>query len=523
MSQADLPQTADKERLRGSRTDARSGIDLPPNIQSARSTAELSERPSRSSDYAAENRAMAALVQKMAISPHSVLQELAETALALCRAGSAGLSLLEDKDQKSNFHWRAVAGRWAPHLNGGTPRHFGPCGVVLDLNVPLLFSHPERDFPYFGEVQPQVEDALLIPFHIKGEAVGTIWVVSHVEGHRFDAEDLRLMTNLGNFAALAHQAFLSMSAAARIVAIVECSDDAILSKDLEGIITGWNAAAERMFGYTAEEAIGKSVVMLIPSNRHNEEPTILERIRRGRRIDHYETVRQRKDGSLIDISLSVSPIFTAEGGIIGASKIARDITERKQKDKQVTTLAYEVEHRGKNLLATVLAIVRLSRSDSAEGLKEAIEGRIQALANAHRLFEQSNWTGADLRKLIEQEVFPHCQNDKTRASIDGTDQLSLEPNAAQMIAVGLHELATNAAKYGAFSAPLGRVRVVWSRSTNGRLVLRWTESGGPLVKSPSRRGFGTDLMERAIRDQLKGEIHFQWRPEGLTCDIAMPL
>ena len=168
-----------------------SGISLPLDIRSARSVAELSERPSRPADYAAENRVMAALARKMAISPDGILHELANTALTLCRAHSAGLSLLEDFDQRRNFHWRAIAGQWAPHLGGGTPRNFGPCGVVLDRNVPLLFSHPEIDFPYFGEVQPLLEDALLIPFHVKGEAVGTIWVVSHLEEHRFDAEDLQ--------------------------------------------------------------------------------------------------------------------------------------------------------------------------------------------------------------------------------------------------------------------------------------------------------------------------------------------
>jgi PAS domain S-box-containing protein len=499
-----------------------SGISLPLDIRSARSVAELSKRPSRPPDYAAENRAMAALARKMASSPESILQGLADAALTLCRADSAGVSLLEDFDQRSNFHWRAIAGRWAPHLGGGTPRNFGPCGVVLDRNIPLLFSHPEIDFPYFGEVQPLVEDALLIPFHVKGEAVGTIWVVSHVDDHRFDAEDLRVMTNLGNFAATAYQVFLSMTAAARIVALVDSSDDAIVSKDLDGTIASWNAGAERIFGYTAKEAIGKSILMLIPPDRHNEEPMIIEHIRRGERVDHYETIRRRKDGGLIDVSLSVSPIRTAEGGIIGASKIARDITKRKCQERRIATLAREVEHRAKNILATVQATVHLSHSDTPEGLKEVIEGRIKALANANALFEQSHWAGADLRSLVSQELAPYCRNDKTRASIDGPN-ISLEPNLAQMIAIGLHELATNAVKYGALSAPLGHVRVKWSRRRDGRLVLRWTETGGPPISEPSRRGFGTGVMERVIGEQLKGEIRFQWRPEGLVCNISLPL
>ena len=126
--------------------------------------------------------------------------------------------------------------------------------------------------------------------------------------------------------------------------IVQFSDDAIISKNLEGIIESWNAGAERIFGYTAGEAIGQSVEMLIPPERLDEEPAIIRRIRRGERIEHYETVRRRKDGSLIDISLTVSPIMAADGRVIGASKIARDITERKRSEAHISVLAREAEH-----------------------------------------------------------------------------------------------------------------------------------------------------------------------------------
>ena len=122
--------------------------------------------------------------------------------------------------------------------------------------------------------------------------------------------------------------------AQRLAAIVASSEDAIVSKDLNGVITSWNTGAERLFGYAAEEVIGKPITILIPLERQDEEPTILERIRRGEGIDHYETIRRRKDGSLVDISLTVSPIKNAEGRIIGVSKIARDITEKRKAEEQ---------------------------------------------------------------------------------------------------------------------------------------------------------------------------------------------
>jgi PAS domain S-box-containing protein len=485
------------------------------------STAELNQRPSRPPDHEAENRALLALARAMATSPEGILQKLADTALALCRAHSAGLSLLEEGDQKRNFHWRAIAGVWAPHVNGGTPRDFGPCGTVLDRNVALICSHPELDFPYWADVKPVCEEGLLVPFYVNDEAIGTIWVVSHEGSRRFDSEDLRVMNSLGTFAAAAYQTWLSANATQQSAFIVESGHDAIISKNLNGVIKSWNKGAERIFGYTAEEAIGEPVTILIPPDRQDEEPSILQRIRRGERVETYETVRRRKDGSLIDISLTISPVKNAEGKIIGASKIARDITEKKRAEAQIALLAREAEHRAKNILATVQATVHLTQSDTPDGLKQAIAGRIQALANVHRLFVDSRWTGAELRSVVEEELAAYCQSGDTRVRIDGPNLL-LEPNTAQTVTVALHELATNAAKYGALSVSKGHVHVKWSHTADGRLVLRWSETGGPPVEPPTRRGFGTRVMDGMLR-QLKGEMRFDWRAEGLACEIAFPV
>jgi PAS domain S-box-containing protein len=300
--------------------------------------------------------------------------------------------------------------------------------------------------------------------------------------------------------------------------IVDSSDDAIVSKNLDGVVTSWNRGAERVFGYAAEEAIGQPITIVIPKDRQDEERTILTRIRRGERIDHFETVRQRKDGSLIVVSLTVSPVKSANGKIVGASKIARDISAQKRSQEQIVTLAREAEHRSRNLLANVLATVKLSQSDTREGLKEAIEGRIQALANVHSLFVQTRWIGADLTTIARQELAPY-EKDEARARIHGP-QVLLEPNAAQSIAVILHELATNAAKYGALSVAKGQVDLDWSHDSDGRLELRWTETGGPPVQMPTRDGFGGRIL-RQLTGQLNGAARFDWRVEGLDCRITL--
>jgi two-component sensor histidine kinase len=165
--------------------------------------------------------------------------------------------------------------------------------------------------------------------------------------------------------------------------------------------------------------------------------------------------------------------------------------------------------------------VRLSRSDTPEGLKQAIEGRIQALANVHALFVQSRWRGAGLQSLVTQELSPYCKDGETRMRTDGPNVL-LDPQMAQTIAVTLHELATNAAKYGALSTAKGHVQIGWSLAVDGRIVVRWTEIGGPPVKPPAHQGFGTRVMEGMIRGQLKGEMRFDWRAEGLACEIVLP-
>ncbi|HLH93775.1 MAG TPA: HWE histidine kinase domain-containing protein [Xanthobacteraceae bacterium] len=199
---------------------------------------------------------------------------------------------------------------------------------------------------------------------------------------------------------------------------------------------------------------------------------------------------------------------------------AADLIERKRNEELITLLGREAEHRTKNLLSTVQATIHLTQADSPKAYKEALEGRIQALANVQSLFVQSRWAGAELRNLVVQELSPYRHGEEARIRLDGPDVI-LEPNAAQAVALSLHELTTNAAKYGALSGSGGHVQVEWSCGADGQVSISWSEMGGPPVKPPTRQGFGTWMLQSLIHAQARGRVHFDWRTEGLVCQITL--
>ncbi len=320
-------------------------------------------------------------------------------------------------------------------------------------------------------------------------------------------------------------------AAQRLAAIVESSEDAIVAKDLHGIITSWNKGAERLFGYTGDEVIGKPVTILIPPERQDEEPAILARIRRGEHIDHYETLRRRKDGTLVEISLTVSPIKSTSGLIIGASKIARDITERKRAEAQKDLLLREMNHRIKNLFTTASSIVALSArgASSPEELARSVEDRLAALGRAHELTltrpSSEVPLGAQattLHALIKTILLPFKQNERgggASLAVTGPD-LPIGAGSVTAFALLLHEFATNAAKYGALSVPSGRIDIACSEDS-GRFALIWNEHGGSITGQGSdSEGFGSVLVKATVKHQLGGEMVREWTDNGLTIRLT---
>jgi two-component system, chemotaxis family, CheB/CheR fusion protein len=308
----------------------------------------------------------------------------------------------------------------------------------------------------------------------------------------------------------------------RLAAVVEFSDDAIVTKDIDGIITTWNRGAAQLFGYTARETIGKSITILIPRDRHAEEQEILSRIRRGEHVDHYETVRQCKDGSLVEVSLTVSPLKDAEGKIVGASKIARDITERKRAQEQQKLLVGEIQHRIKNTLATVQAIATQTFRSSPEQCA-AFAARLHALAAAHDLLTIDHWHQASMLELVGKALDPFQEKHSARLVIDGQDGIFLDAQQSSLLVMALHELATNAVKYGALSGDNGQVRVAWEIPQDDapkRVRLSWKESDGPRVGQPKQKGFGSFLIERAIQNHL-GQARLDFDPQGLFCSIEI--
>jgi two-component sensor histidine kinase len=270
--------------------------------------------------------------------------------------------------------------------------------------------------------------------------------------------------------------------------------------------------------------IGQSITRIIPPELHAEEDRILAQLRRGERIDHYETVRVAKDGRRIDVSLCVSPLRDKTGRVTGASKIARDITERKQAEMLQRLLVQELNHRVKNTLATIQAIANQSmrRARSPADFVKGFSGRVQALARTHDLLTQTRLQGAEIMDLVRDQVLLGGADDR-RVEIAGPT-LMLDAQAAMNLALVVHELATNARKYGALSGPHGRLSVSWETRTNAErlLVLEWNETGGRAVAVPRERGFGTTLIEQTLKAH-GGKASIRYGAEGMSGTFTLPL
>jgi len=321
-------------------------------LESILRTEELHRRPWRPPDYEKENRALVALVSVLADSPGTILQTLAEKVLEVLPADSAGLSLLT-KDEK-RFYWAAIAGAWQPHIGGGTPRDFGPCGDVLDRNVSMLFTHWEQRYPYLRPATPLAEEGLLVPFYVNGKAVGTIWAIAHNDRRKFDAEDLRLLERLGRFASAAYQAVASIDdlkfqiaerekaetavrelatgLQSKIRCLVNSNIIGICIWDVEGRIIEANEAFLHIVGYgRADLASGRLRWELTPSEWREADEQALSELAANGICKPFEKEYFRKDGSRVPVLVGAA--LLEERRDEGVAFVL-DLTERKRAEAQ---------------------------------------------------------------------------------------------------------------------------------------------------------------------------------------------
>lgn len=439
---------------------------------------------------------------------------------------------------------------------------------------------------------------------------------------------------------------------AHLAAIVENSSDAIVSKNLDGIVQSWNAAAEKLFGWTADEIIGRSIRLIVPDDRQREEDEILAKIKAGEPVPRFETIRQAKGGGMVSVGVTVSPIKDDDGNIIGASKIATDlresrglrraldesrqqfvaladnipqlawmadgsgyifwynarwfeytgttldqmegwgwqkvhhpehvdrvtqriqlawdtgepwedtfplrradgiyrwflsrarpirdekgdvvlwcgtntdITEQRETTERINLLMNEVNHRSRNMLATVQSIMHRTIGDGAPELTNALSRRIRALAANQDLLNDSDWVGASINDIVRTQIMHVTDVDDQRVKVEGETGVMLDPAPAEALGLAIHELATNANKYGALSGANGKVTVTWDTRMEGdrqMLEIEWSEEGGPEVQPPVRTGFGTVILTRNPEIVLKGKVELDYLSTGVVWRFTGPL
>ena len=431
----------------------------------------------------------------------------------------------------------------------------------------------------------------------------------------------------------------------RFAAIVASSSDAIVSKSLDGIVQSWNPAAERLFGWSAQDMIGQSIRRVIPADRQDEEDTILARVRAGELVPKFATIRLARDGELIPIAVTVSPIRDATGKIVGASKIANDlrdqddlraglqqktaqftalannipqlawladasgwvfwynqrwfdftgttledmegwgwrkvhhpdhvdrvarriqqawdsgepwedlfplrrkdgtfrwflsranplknadgdvilwcgtntdVTDQRAATERITLLMQEVNHRARNMLATIQAMINRSSGLSRDDLTTSLKRRIRALAANQELLNGGDWSGARVRDIVAMQILHLADSENGQIHLSGPSDLVLKPQPAEALGLAIHELATNAERYGALSSSAGKVRVQWQVEdidAEPTFTITWEETGGPRIEPPAHTGFGTILMKRNMELAFGGAIRLDYRPEGLV-------
>ena len=312
---------------------------------------------------------------------------------------------------------------------------------------------------------------------------------------------------------------------ARMAAVASASQDALFGATLEGYIEAWNPAAERLFGYTASEAIGQHISILASPVGYQEQRAYLTRARTGEAIEPYNARRLRKDGSFVDVSVALGPVKAPDGSVIAISVAMHDISERKEWEARQRFMTRELAHRVKNSFAVLQAILRstLKTSPNPQEFAAKFSGRLHSLAAAQDILTANDWRGAELGALARHLLSPYIINEDARLSISGPE-INLPAEYAAPFGLIFNELATNALKYGALSVRGGKIHLSWqvenSTDAGSKLILTWREVGGPKITTLGPRGFGSTLIERSLAG---AKVERLFDGEGLICTVELTL
>ena len=418
------------------------------------------------------------------------------------------------------FHWSRLTGwrvaTWAPlSLVEGQLRQawtlFLWSGAAL-LSLSLLIA--------FGV--GRLMAAPMAKLMHAGVALGEGKPVSPIASTLREADELSRVLSTA-----AKELDVRMGAQAHLAAIVASSPSAVVSLSPAGIIRTWNAAATSLFGYQEAEVVACPIAILAPDGAGGEIDKLNASARAGT-VVREDAVLRHKDGRPIEVSVSVAPMYDDNHNLVGISAIISDIGERRARERHIEFLMREVSHRSKNLLAVVQAIAGQTarHSPSVEEFQERFSQRVAAMARSQDLLVSSNWAGATIADLVRLQLAPFTEEMSSRIEVSGP-RLELKPDAVHSITLALHELATNAAKYGALSVPDGRVAVDWGlsgaqTSEEERFRMSWRERGGPPVAPPTKKGFGHVVISEMVASSLHGHVTLDYAREGLLWAIDTP-
>jgi two-component system, chemotaxis family, CheB/CheR fusion protein len=311
----------------------------------------------------------------------------------------------------------------------------------------------------------------------------------------------------------------------RLAAVELISQDAMMCIVPDGTIIAWNPAAEQLFGHEAKTVIGKNMRMLANPDKHAEQKDFLARGCRGETLNPVDTTRLRKDGTLVHISATASPLKAIDGSIFGVAVAMQDISRRKEWERRQKMMTRELSHRVKNSFAVLQAILHstLKTTPQPEEFAKVFSSRLHSLAAAQDILTANDWKGVELGALARHQLASYDRLDDVKLTISGPE-IYLEPHYASPFGLIFNELAANALKHGAWSSPVGKVELNWrvehGKDTASKLFVRWQERGGPKPATHRPAGLGVVLIEKSLAG---AEVVNSYETHGLTCTIELEI